>query len=907
MNKLTRPQKEKLRQFCAVSDASEKVGMEALKAADWDLEAAFELHYNHGGAAAGPAGRQAGGGHFCSLFLSSSYPQTEENGPILVDGVTQLCEDLEVEPSDVVMLVLSWHMKAETMCEYSKEEFIGGLRKLNCDSIDKLRALLPTLRKEINDEAKFGAIYNFAFNWSKERGQKSLALDTALGMWQLVFSAHPWPLVDKWCLFVQLTPWAHISALVTLTAPTRVPPVPPRAVTTKGSPRRVYCNDTEADDGVDQGCANAISHFTYTIFGEYVPAPICYTGAGDPSTGDLSQGEPAFNITGLEGGLLVCPLARSGHPKGLDALLCAAHPKGSINIRYLSKYGLGFQGIKVTYAMSVGGRVGILRVGAGECPILSFGVWMRLLSAYAHLIVVESLCLDDVDGVGQDLGCPSDTPYCRDFDPDVVGRWEDAVEEGLVGNNGNGYFGMFCGECFDNSWNGTDTGCSSSTPHCLHDNHTDGYATNLVGYDCAECDPSIYEGSDSEAGFGCTDDKPLCSYTDEAAGPVEQLWKPRCFACRDTKPSNLNAEGEADYACDEGTPFCADLLQVPDRVLDLILVPIFRSRPIFRSPGNYVGSFCAECVDDLEQASIVGGFDPLTNTLYDLNCNSSHPFCIDGNATLGSQDYGFCSDSVNPVCDFEESSDGSLAHIPAVCKKALAADIYIVVTLKDCFVLNFDLAPVAAGLQRDFLPFIPACAMDTKLEKRAGQTRKLLQLPTESEFILQLKVYVDDIAQGQSVVDIINSPAFAQWLTDTFQISVAQAAQLVDLQAVFLFLASGTSDPHFTTLAGDKFDFNGIADQNYCIVSDKQVQVNAHFAGVAAGNALASPVADARTWMDQLAIMHGSDRILIEAASGADATYATAIGNVVVNGALTPHRVPGASETICFMYARPSF
>ena len=32
----------------------------------------------------------------------------------------------------VMQLVLSWHMKAATMCEFSKQEFIGGLQSLGC-------------------------------------------------------------------------------------------------------------------------------------------------------------------------------------------------------------------------------------------------------------------------------------------------------------------------------------------------------------------------------------------------------------------------------------------------------------------------------------------------------------------------------------------------------------------------------------------------------------------------------------------------------------------------------------------------------------------------------------------------------------------------------------------------------
>lgn len=36
------------------------------------------------------------------------------------------------------------------------------------------------------------------------QGQKSLALDTAIGMWQLLFEEKEWPLVDHWCQFLQV-------------------------------------------------------------------------------------------------------------------------------------------------------------------------------------------------------------------------------------------------------------------------------------------------------------------------------------------------------------------------------------------------------------------------------------------------------------------------------------------------------------------------------------------------------------------------------------------------------------------------------------------------------------------------------------------------------------------------------
>eukprot|EP00899_Mesostigma_viride_P008980 jgi/Mesvir1/18083/Mv09384-RA.4 len=498
-----------------------------------------------------------------------------------------------------------------------------------------------------------------------------------------------------------------------------------------------------------------------------------------------------------------------------------------------------------------------------------------------------TVCLDSRDGTRRDLGCTSTKPFCfdvsfQDFTEMNETELQNAFLQGEWGNNGDNGFGWFCSDCYDSSYDGTDVGCNSETPHCLSLIHppwggASDLGTQLVGFDCAECNPSLGEGDLTEAGFGCPDDKPLCRPTRKPfvnVDPPEPFYiglsQPKCFACVDNVDTGVNAVGTADYACSEGFPFCADLFTTTNPIGEAYEIPY--------------GSFCAECIDDLEQASLISGFDPLTITEIDFSCNNTHPFCFDRNQTLGSGDFGLCTAYVNPACDFQPNSDGSLAHVPAVCVKELAVQVTIVLTLQNCFIVDFDLTPVAESLRSTFLAFIPACAIDTKLEKTSGNRRKLLQLPSATDFRLALEVFVDTVEDGDSVLDVINSPEFAQWLQDTFAISVAQAAQLVDLQAVFLLLGVGTSDPHFTTLAGDKFDFNGVADQNYCIVSDKQVQVNAHFMGAAAGNALASPEADARTWMDQLAIMHGSDRILIDAAAGANATYTTSLGNVVVNG-----------------------
>nr|PNR58338.1 hypothetical protein PHYPA_005333 [Physcomitrium patens] len=206
MNNFGRGHRDKVQQFMRIAGANEKAALTALKASDWNLEGAFENFYNQP-----PARPLVDPRHLEEFYLKYKDAYSDM---IMVDGVSAFCDDLqvgisallpEVDPGDVVMLVISWHMKAATMSEFSKQEFSNGLQSIGS---------VPTLRildeQEFRYEAerhhfadKFREIYNFAFSWAKEKGQKSLALDTALGMWQLLFAERVWPLVDPWCQFLQ--------------------------------------------------------------------------------------------------------------------------------------------------------------------------------------------------------------------------------------------------------------------------------------------------------------------------------------------------------------------------------------------------------------------------------------------------------------------------------------------------------------------------------------------------------------------------------------------------------------------------------------------------------------------------------------------------------------------------------
>ena len=120
---------------------------------------------------------------------------------MLADGVFRLCEDLAVDPGDVAMLVLAWHCRAASMCEFSKAELSAGMTSLGVDSVAKLAAKLPALRASLSDDGTFRAVYAFTFAFARDKGAKNLPADTALALWQLLLPQR-WSLGAQFCAFV---------------------------------------------------------------------------------------------------------------------------------------------------------------------------------------------------------------------------------------------------------------------------------------------------------------------------------------------------------------------------------------------------------------------------------------------------------------------------------------------------------------------------------------------------------------------------------------------------------------------------------------------------------------------------------------------------------------------------------
>ena len=79
----------------------------------------------------------------------------------------KFCEDIGVEPENIVMLVLAYKMGARQMGFFTQSEWTKGLTELQCDTPAKVQSKLDFLRNFLNDFSTFKSIYRYAYDFAR--------------------------------------------------------------------------------------------------------------------------------------------------------------------------------------------------------------------------------------------------------------------------------------------------------------------------------------------------------------------------------------------------------------------------------------------------------------------------------------------------------------------------------------------------------------------------------------------------------------------------------------------------------------------------------------------------------------------------------------------------------------------
>jgi len=188
LNKLKPDQKEKAKQFLAFTSTNIKCALEVLEKHTWNLEIACDSFFNNPPASAFEEETDFSSlVEFDSTLVESLFIKyCDTDGIITETGMEQFLSDIGADPNDIVTLILAWQLGAKTLGTFTKKEFIEGLATLRCDSLQKIKEVLPSLRAEIADDQAFKEFYFWIFDYSKEEKANNLAYDVSLELWRLL-------------------------------------------------------------------------------------------------------------------------------------------------------------------------------------------------------------------------------------------------------------------------------------------------------------------------------------------------------------------------------------------------------------------------------------------------------------------------------------------------------------------------------------------------------------------------------------------------------------------------------------------------------------------------------------------------------------------------------------------------
>uniref|UniRef100_A0A7S0KXW4 Defective in cullin neddylation protein n=1 Tax=Asterionellopsis glacialis TaxID=33640 RepID=A0A7S0KXW4_9STRA len=140
------------------------------------------------------------------LFLE--YADPDDSTIASMEGISKLCDALEIDPlSDIRILVLLWKLGAnEKPAEISQREWMAGCNKLQIDSLDKFKTLLPSLDTGFLAPSEFKEFYKFCFQFNRQGTHRTLDKDMVIALLGMILTEGgriPQDRLDSFCQFLE--------------------------------------------------------------------------------------------------------------------------------------------------------------------------------------------------------------------------------------------------------------------------------------------------------------------------------------------------------------------------------------------------------------------------------------------------------------------------------------------------------------------------------------------------------------------------------------------------------------------------------------------------------------------------------------------------------------------------------
>ncbi|KAJ1499588.1 hypothetical protein HMI54_011650, partial [Coelomomyces lativittatus] len=161
----------KIDQFCRVAVTTSTIALHYLKEHQGQLEPALNAffvgqHAQTSSDTSSSSMRNSSLDRIQALFNKYKDPKSEK---ISIEGLSQLCEDIQIDPDDSVLFALAYHCGAQTVGEFSKHEFTQGLLSLSVESLSSLKSALTISKEKLQSDATyFKSIYEFVFVYSRD-------------------------------------------------------------------------------------------------------------------------------------------------------------------------------------------------------------------------------------------------------------------------------------------------------------------------------------------------------------------------------------------------------------------------------------------------------------------------------------------------------------------------------------------------------------------------------------------------------------------------------------------------------------------------------------------------------------------------------------------------------------------
>ncbi|KIY68470.1 defective in Cullin neddylation protein 1 [Cylindrobasidium torrendii FP15055 ss-10] len=192
--------------FCGVTGANPKVAKQYLDKHK-RLDRAVDEYFMNGGTPLAASSNKAGPSTTKLNAIFDKYKDQDIQEDLIgIDGTMQFCEDIGLALDDVVLLAIATDLKSKKMGSWERQPWIDGWKVLGCvtvsvasprlitrhrcDSLEGIRSVLPRIRAKLHsDPAYFKKVYNHTFDFGRNEGQRSLAMDSALPFWGLLIPA----------------------------------------------------------------------------------------------------------------------------------------------------------------------------------------------------------------------------------------------------------------------------------------------------------------------------------------------------------------------------------------------------------------------------------------------------------------------------------------------------------------------------------------------------------------------------------------------------------------------------------------------------------------------------------------------------------------------------------------------